>query len=686
MEPLELSIEDLKKDVCATVNEDLVKVLDIWKKMGFNVEELKERRKTMIKQLSNVAKDMYDEENRRLARVSKMCSDHMENITTLWEELQCEGHFVVEDEFKNMTLLVQEKNLREHVDLLNKEKRARLEEEKCLRNEEKDLGMLLGINCVKSNENSLLTENERLNLKNHIEEMKMIKEERENNILKMREEIAGLMDQLEMDNNQTPLTDSIMADETKSLTLADIGSIQSILDELKQHLKDKQTSTENLVKEINKLYDKLKVPDNDRLPLAMGHVCRTQDLHKYRSELEDEMTKLKIEKKKKIEVLVKDGKSELNELWEKCFIDEEDRGEFTRKTIGNSEDVYDLIENEIKHLTIYYNSNCEMLIKYKKLISLWATVDDLDIKSRDPNRLLKSRGNALFKEERERKQVAQLLPKIEQELYTMAEEYSAESGRVLSVGRISLVELIKTLRARHSQQLKNISLDLKVASKSMNATAFNNNTTKSILGTSKTPQHLAFLSSPRRPRNSPIAKNLHRPATHQVYSQAKSKFQVPKIQINFDATLKEFGCPEASSTFIGGHPTPRSNIIPRIREHSGLNDPSETASILISKNDSTLAPDDGSNSSEEDTETTARQKKKRFGFNFKKANLGGRCAAGRKAMKLNSVLSSASVRHRDGQASVDAKRVTSLLQGVSLGARGKGGRNTTATKSNWSGY
>ena len=110
MEPLELSIEDLKKDVCATVNEDLVKVLDIWKKMGFNVEELKERRKTMIKQLSNVAKDMYDEENRRLARVSKMCSDHMENITTLWTELQCEGHF--EDEFKNMTLLVQEKNLR----------------------------------------------------------------------------------------------------------------------------------------------------------------------------------------------------------------------------------------------------------------------------------------------------------------------------------------------------------------------------------------------------------------------------------------------------------------------------------------------------------------------------------------------------------------------------------------------
>merc|ERR1719186_482536 len=296
----------------------------------------------------------------------------------------------------------------------------------------------------------------------------------------------------------------------------------------------------------------------------MGHVCRTQDLHKlqYRSQLEDEKTKLKIEKKKKIEVLVEDGKSELNDLWEKCFIDEEDRGEFTRKTIGNSEDVYDLIEIEIKSLTAYYNSNCEMLAKYKKLISLWATVDDLDIKSRDPNRLLKSRGNALFKEERERKQVAQLLPKIEQDLYTMADEHSTESGQVLSVGRISLVDIIKTLRARHSHQLKNISIDLKVASKSMNATAFNNNKTKSILGTSKTPQHLAFLSSPRRPRNSPVAKNLQRPANRQVYSPTKYKFVIPKIQINLDATLKDFGCPEASSTFIGGCPT----------IHSGLND------------------------------------------------------------------------------------------------------------------
>merc|ERR1719186_274071 len=345
----------------------------------------------------------------------------------------------------------------------------------------------------------------------------------------------------------------------------------------------------------------------------MGHVCRTQDLHKvqYRSELEDEMTKLKIEKKKKIELLVENGKSELNELWKKCYISEEDRGEFTRKTIGNLEDVYDLIEIEIKSLTAYYNSNCEMLAKYKKLISLWATVDDLDIKSRDPNRLLKSRGNALFKEERERKQVAQLLPKIEQELYTMAEEYSAESGRVLSVGRISLVELIKTLRARHSQQLKNISLDLKVASKSMNATAFNNNnTTKSILGTSKTPQHLAFLSSPKRPRNSPIAKNLQRPANRQVYSPTKYKFVIPKIQINLDATLKDFGCPEASSTFIGGCPTPRTNNT----IHSGLNDQSETQSILISKNVTTLAPDDGSISSEEETDTTARQKCSKASF------------------------------------------------------------------------
>ena len=121
---------------------------------------------------------MLEEEQRHEAKVSKRCSDHMVTIADIWAELQCEGNFVVEDDFENFSLLMQEKYLREHVDLLKKEKMSRIEEEKWLRKEETDLCAILGIDCVKLKENIFLADMERLDVENHIEELKMIKEER----------------------------------------------------------------------------------------------------------------------------------------------------------------------------------------------------------------------------------------------------------------------------------------------------------------------------------------------------------------------------------------------------------------------------------------------------------------------------------------------------------------------------
>ena len=53
---------------------------------------------------------------------------------------------------------------------------------------------------------------------------------------------------------------------------------------------------------------------------------------------------------------------------------------------------------------------------------------DLERKSKDPNRLMNARGNALLEEEKERNRVNKQLPKIEGELNKLIEQWELSKG------------------------------------------------------------------------------------------------------------------------------------------------------------------------------------------------------------------------------------------------------------------
>jgi len=679
-----VTLKELSSNICSSFQEDLKIVLDSWGEMGLSDAQVKERQQTVIKQISDVTKIMVKEEKRHKDKLTKICDDHYDQITELWSELECEGEFGMEQECEGFSLLKKENYLRKQLDLFQKEKDGRLEEEKGLIKENYDLSSFLGVECVKVAESTLLTGRKQIEIENHNEELKRMKEERENRMMNMQEEIFSLVDQLEIDISEESLTDSVLFDIPKRLRITDLLTVQESLDKLKKQLVDRQKNSELLVKEIVHLYDKLNVPSSQRLPLAMGQVCCMEDLYKseYLSQLEDELKVMMIEKKKNMKTLVENAKVELNEMWQKCFISEEDRGVFERRCAASTDDTLDQIEDEINKLTIYYDHNYEMLTKYKKLMALWNSVEELETKSRDPNRLFKSRGNALFKEEKERKQVGQKLPKIEHELKMLAEEQLVESGQVLSIGRVPLVDIIENLRIIHSNQLKNISLDVKVSNNSnqstLKLTTLNNNKstrTNSFNGTLKqTPtvmnsfkgvlkQTPTVMNSPVWYQKSSISKSLHRPNAHRAYSPSRPRAPIPKIQV-IESTPKDLGFPGASSTFIGSDMVEKPSDI--FGESSVLHSESPQNSLMgrrystVNHDDSTLflLQDSFSSSvvgTNHETIGIKRKgaisskfdvagKKKKFGFSFKQARLGEHCAAGRRTSRLNSLLSSASSR------------------------------------------
>jgi len=686
-----VTLKELSRDICSSFQDDLKTVVDSWREMGLSDAQVKERQQTVIDQISDVTKNMVKEEKRHKDKLTKICDDHFDKITELWSELECEGEFGMVEECEGFSLLKKENHLRTQLDLFQKEKDRRLGEEKGLIKENYDLSSFLGVDCVEVAENTLLTGRKQLEIENHNEELKKMKEERENRMMNMQEEIFSLVDQLEMDINET---DSIMLEIPRGLRMTDLLTVQESLDKLKKQLVDRQKNAEMLVKEIVHLYDKLNMPSSQRLPLAMGQVCRIEDLYKslYLSQLEDELKVLMIEKKKNMKTLVQNARVELNETWEKCFISEEDRGVFERRCADSTDDTLDQIEDEIKKLTVYYCQNSEMLFKYKKLMALWNSVEELETKSRDPNRLFKSRGNALFKEEKERKQVGQKLPKIEHELKMLAEEELAESGQILCIGRVPLVDMIENLRIIHSNQLKNISLDVKTSNKSNQSTLYNSTLKLTTLNNNKSTKTNSFngslkqtpivmnsfkgalkqtptvMHSPVRYQKSSISKSLHRPNIHRAYSPLRPRAPIPKIQV-IESTPKDLGFPGASSTFIGSDMVEKSSDI--FGENSVLHSESPQNSLMgrrystVNHDDSTLfLLQDSFSSSVVVQEGTNHEtlgikrkhavsskfdvagKKKKFGFSFKQARLGEHSAAGRRTNRLNSLLCSASAREK----------------------------------------
>jgi len=184
--------------------------------MGISESQWEDRFNTIVSKLEDATLKMVKEEELNAEKLETQCSKHKSNIMTLWTELECEGDvdFEVEDAEEDITLLQKEKCMRDQLELLRNEKQKRLISERVLINEDKELSAFLGVEAVETEENQLLTEDEKIKLENHIGEMKRVREERENFLFTMKEEILRLLDELEIDLNTTSLA-AFIADEAR---------------------------------------------------------------------------------------------------------------------------------------------------------------------------------------------------------------------------------------------------------------------------------------------------------------------------------------------------------------------------------------------------------------------------------------------------------------------------------------
>lgn len=167
------------------------------------------------------------------------------------------------------------------------------------------------------------------------------------------------------------------------------------------------------------------------------------------------MGELEVLKSEKMEQFIKATRVELEDYWNKCYYSNEQRHKFV---LFFSEDYTEALleahEREVDSLRNYYEANIDLFNKVAKRQDLWKKMLELERKQKDPTHLLKAKGNTLLLEERDRKRVNRLLPKVEEELRSDMERYFEEHGRPFLVGGVSYEDFVEHQVQEHALHLE----------------------------------------------------------------------------------------------------------------------------------------------------------------------------------------------------------------------------------------
>ena len=409
----------MEKVIREQCRKNLVMLDKLWTEMGLSETQINERVKTVGDRVSAITTDMVECDRGNRGKMVSRCEEQKEQIR---QKLQILGvQEEMEDGLSNLTLSEQNKQLSIRLQELEQREEEMMDKYRWSKEEEGKLTLKLDIpaldlDCVPSSENVTKIEE-------HIAELHRVEEEREQSIFTMKEEIMKLSDALDMDLNTTSLTTLLVMNDQQLdfLRQRDLDLVKCRLKDLRAQAVNRQTEMKEMMEQIEVLYEKMDVSQDDQCPLITGHVSAIEELIKTENMelVEEELRKLKKLRLTNIGKIVERSEAMLVVLWNDCMVGDKARKVFLDAACEDPEEEVQRIDRTIKEMQIYNEKNQEVLKVLKKFLNRCELAKELQLRLLDPNRLFKSRGNAMAKEEADRRTV-NTLPALKKELLEFA--------------------------------------------------------------------------------------------------------------------------------------------------------------------------------------------------------------------------------------------------------------------------
>ncbi|KAF5280439.1 hypothetical protein FQR65_LT03248 [Abscondita terminalis] len=291
-----------------------------------------------------------------------------------------------------------------------------------------------------------------LQFKNYLDKLESKKFEREEQFLNTKAEILDIVNELKYKPSLDFERMVISADDSLFMvTDANMKRLNEFRESLKQQFDDTKERILNQREKLRSLWDLL----NEDL----GHMDSfLKKNNGYNFEVldafEDEVLRCENLKKANIEVFVQRLRKELVSLWDKCHVCEKDREKFVYFNSDTySEDLLSIHDLEITKMKDFYDANCDMIKLLDKRSELWARMLELEESASMPERF-KNRGGQLLKEEKERNALAKRLPKIEDQLLHLANNFESKYGKHFYSWGKTIIDIIQ--EAHHAHEKKKL--------------------------------------------------------------------------------------------------------------------------------------------------------------------------------------------------------------------------------------
>merc|ERR1719450_1544840 len=435
----------------------------------------------------------------------------------------------------SLSLLSLQKAVKAEAKKLEVMKEERMKEVLKLKNEDEDLCMKLSMDPYFISNTTVPTTAQLDGLKDHIRRMEELKFDREEQFITMKETILSLYEELE----EEPLSDmerEVACEDTERFTLSasnltEVGNIQRML---QNQVKANQKQHLAMVEKIESLYERLRLDMSEKykfLSLHQGHGKSVL------SEMRLEIDRLEEIKKANIEQFIINLRNELHAIWDECFYSPDQRDDFQAlHSIDFTEELLEEHEAELNKMQEYLAQNKDLFVRVAQRQEVWAKFMELERRAKDPTRLMNSRGNQLLLEEKERNKVNKQLPRIEQELHDLIDEWEKDHGKEFRVNGKSFAAFIEHQKEEHIRALEMEKMAREKAKKEnlLHETRFG--------AKPSTPAKLRSLNSTKTPRKTPLSK-ASASTSHLVrkVSSAVSSIRSPRAGRIAKGTSPRFG-------------------------------------------------------------------------------------------------------------------------------------------------
>nr|XP_057931120.1 protein regulator of cytokinesis 1-like isoform X1 [Doryrhamphus excisus] len=427
----------------AYLNRALVRLRDIWEKMGIPEEQRLVRTQAVHKHIKGLLDMMIAEEEELKKRLLNSIETCRKDLNHLCSELQMP--FFEEEE--GCSMLKMEKNSQMRVKVMKAHRKQRMNDLKDLVEKDRELCDIMCTKPFSINHESVPSLKQLETYRTYLDDLTKEKEKRHDQFVSVKKEIMVCMEDLEH-QPETSFEMDVMCEDEEAFCLSkdNIEALKQLLRQLQERKAKNESHGMALRNKIQELWERLKIPQEER-------ECFSEHMVKSKKRnieaLQTELQRLELLKIQSMKSVIESIRAEIALYWTRCFYSQEQRQGFVHYHDENfTEDLLNLHEAEVETLKRYFEDHKELFDGVTKWQENWALYLELDRKANDPSRF-NNRGGDLLKEAKQRSALQKSLPKLEKALKGQIDAWEQERGQEFFVDGQKFLDYVQQQWEQH---------------------------------------------------------------------------------------------------------------------------------------------------------------------------------------------------------------------------------------------